>query len=226
MSGSDPFGLRSSALDQGRPGVEVAHDVGEREAGRGEREGFVAADLRRLCREPRRLGDVPCRVGHPSAGLARHVAAQGKAIGHGVVGIELDGPIGELQRFVGGVAAPFLEARHPAHVGQVRVEAFGRPGPRAGDLGLPQLRDESAHDAVRHAVIEPGIWTSVNTTVMSGRPSRMKIASSAFWASTTSKPADLIMSSASMRIRNSSSTIKTTGRFVLEHTNALSSQPC
>ena len=120
----------------------------------GEREGVVAADLRHLCREPRRLGDVPCRVGRPTVGLAHHVAGQGQAVGRGVVGIELDGPIGELHRFVGGVAAPFLEARQRAHAGQVRVKAFGRPGPRAGDLGLPQLRDERPHDAVRHAILQ------------------------------------------------------------------------
>ena len=36
--------------------------------------------------------------------------------------------------------------------------------------------------------MEPGMWTSVKMTVMSKRLSRMRIASSAFSASTTSKP--------------------------------------
>jgi hypothetical protein len=64
--------------------------------------------------------------------------------------------------------------------------------------------------------IEPGIWKSVNTTRMSGRLSRMTIASSAFAASATSNPASLITCAAWIRIRNSSSTIRMTGRSVVE----------
>jgi hypothetical protein len=64
--------------------------------------------------------------------------------------------------------------------------------------------------------IEPGIWKSVNTTRMSGLLSRMTIASSAFAASATSNPASLITCAAWIRIRNSSSTIRMTGRSVVE----------
>jgi hypothetical protein len=64
--------------------------------------------------------------------------------------------------------------------------------------------------------MEPGICTSVNTTCMSGRASSMAIASSAFAASTTSKPASPIISAAFIRSRKSSSTIRTTGRLIGE----------
>ena len=58
----------------------------------------------------------------------------------------------------------------------------------------------------------------LKTTVMSGRRSRISMASSASFASMTSKPPDLIISIASMRMRNSSSTIRTTARwFVSEY---------
>jgi hypothetical protein len=64
--------------------------------------------------------------------------------------------------------------------------------------------------------IDPGILTSVNTTRMSRRVSRITKASSALAASTTSYPASVIISAACMRIRNSSSTTSTTGRSVRE----------
>jgi hypothetical protein len=57
---------------------------------------------------------------------------------------------------------------------------------------------------------------SVNTTRMSGGSSRIAIASSALPASTTLKPASPIISGAFIRCKNSSSTMRTTGRLIAE----------
>ena len=147
-SGSEALGLsarawsiRASAL------LVLAQQAGQGEAARGQGQVVVVADLG--MRSPGAVSRRrPARVGHPSGRPAHAEAAQRQPIGRRVIGIELD-RASQPQGLFEAVAAPSMEVRQRAHVGDVRIEALGRLAARANHFGVADLRHERADHARR-----------------------------------------------------------------------------
>ena len=131
------------------------------------------------------------------------------------------GPLRHLERIACHLAQrthDFPRAVRFCQKAAARGQIFGaqvRPSRCGNDFNG---RPPASHGRGQLKTVHGTRHMDLKTTVMSGRRSRISMASSASFASMTSKPPDLIISIASMRMRNSSSTIRTTARwFVSEY---------
>src|SRR6266478_1575372 len=94
--------------------------------------------------------------------------------------------------------------------GKSSIRIFTRP--EVAMIFVGGHRPRTACASLRPS-IEPGICMSVKMTLVSGRPSKISMASPASAASSASNPASSIISTALMRSKSSSSTTRTAGRL-------------
>jgi hypothetical protein len=94
-------------------------------------------------------------VAHPAKCLALRIAQGCHAVGRSEIGVQFDSAVEQPQRLARALAGRLFKASrkighfscHASKEEVICIEAFGRLGSRAFDLGLLQLRRNCAYNA-------------------------------------------------------------------------------
>jgi len=117
-------------VKQGSAPLVLAEQARRGKAGRSQGEKVVASDLVDPIAQATHFGNFG--IGGPTHHAAQGKAGQRQTIGRGIVGIERDGAIGELQGLVEAVPAPGMEKPHRLHVGEMRIDRLRGSRARGG----------------------------------------------------------------------------------------------